>query len=265
MLWIFLIWNSISLESAFQNFIFFKFYELQKAWNKIDSTAWRQSHTAEYRLYTFHVLAELCSAFARPLNAASSTQCAGRDHLENHLLPSWGSCAVQSPERDRLSVLSSRVAHELMLCYVECWGIYVTRTSLSDRILLSWDFHSVSQWLRLCLSGIDQLVNQGIPKYSDTCSHPALGLKPESQLAERWVLTPVVMGGTDTGKDLSLWKLRPLKCFCFSAAWRNCIAYGSTCWTGGSGSLPPEEWGPGWCPSQGRCFAYNGFLFLLKP
>lgn len=94
--------------------------------------------------------------------------------------------------------------------------------------------------------------------------HPTLELKPESQLQEGWVSAPVVMGGTDTGKDLSSWQFRTLKCFCFPAAWRNSIAHGSTCRAGGSGSLPPEERGPGRCPSQGRCSADNVF-FLLKP
>jgi len=63
--------------------------------------------------------------------------------------------------------------------------------------------------------------------------------------------------------SVSSWKFRTLKCFCFSAAWRNCVAHGGTCWAGGSSSLPLEKWGPGWCPSQGRCSAYYIFCFLL--
>lgn len=181
MLWIFLIWNSISLQSAFQNFIFFKFCELQRAWNKIDSTAWRQSHTAEHRFYTFHVLAELCSAIARPLNAASSTLC--RKGPSGKISPSILRllCRAIPRERQAQCALISCAAHELMPCYIGSWGAYVAIASLSDRIFLSWDFHSVPQWLRLCLPGIAQLPNQGIPRYSDTYSHPALGLEPESQ------------------------------------------------------------------------------------
>lgn len=95
------------------------------------------------------------------------------------------------------------------------------------------------------MSGIGQLANQVIPRCSDTYSHHVLGLEPEPQLAEGWVSAQVVMGGTDTGKALFLWRFRTLKCLCFPAAWRNCIAHGGTCRAGGSGSLPPEERGPG--------------------
>lgn len=92
--------------------------------------------------------------------------------------------------------------------------------------------------------------------------HPALRLKPESQLAEGWVSAPIVMGGTGTGNNLSSWKFRTLKCFCFPAAWRNCIAHGGTCRAGGSGSLPPEERGPCGCPSQGRCSTVPVLILL---
>lgn len=100
-----MIWISTSLQLAFQNFICsFKFCLLEKAWSKIHFIAYRQICAAEHRFYTFHMLAQLCAAAARHFKAASSTQCAERDHLEKNPLPFWGLCALQRLERDKFIV-----------------------------------------------------------------------------------------------------------------------------------------------------------------
>lgn len=269
---IILIWNSTLLQSAFQNFIFsFKFCGLQEAWNKIHSIAWRQRHTAEHGFYTFRMLAQLCTAIARPFNAASSAQCAGRDHLEKYPLTSWGSCASQSLERDRLNILSYLL-----------WGTQADallrrklrnicdQGSLYGRIFYKPGFsfwHSVV-WDDVCLGSLS-LQTRAYPG-PVTCmrTHPSelpvTGSEARFSAGGKAGLCTSWRGWNLHRQSLvSSWRFRTLKCFCFSAAWRNCIAHGGTCWAGGSSSLPPEKWGPGWCPSQGRCSAYNFFCFLL--
>lgn len=118
----------------------------------------------------------------------------------------------------------------------------------------------------LCLSRITEFANHNLV----TCMHTLF------LTACRWLWRQVLSGQKrrslhelKRGQSLhhqssvSSQKFGTLTLFCFSAAWRNGAAHGSTCWAGGSSSLSPEKRGAGWCPSQGRCSAYNFFCFLL--
>lgn len=183
------------------------------------------------------MLAQLCAAAARHFKAASSTQCAGRDHLEKNPLPFWGLCASHSLERDRFCVqlyketMYSVHQHKLMHLYIESWGTYVTSQVYKVE-------HCINN---VCPEICKPYTTQIWHTYACTL------LSSLSQLAEMQ-------------SSISSWRFKTLKLFYFFAAWRNCTAHGSTCRTGGSSSLSPEKWGPSWCPSQGRCSAHNFFF-----
>lgn len=137
------IWNSTSLQLAFQSFIHsFKFCGLQKAWNDIYSVACRQSWAAEHRFYTFCMLAQLCTATARTFKAASSTQRAGRDYLEKKS-PSILRLVCLAVPRERRAQYThiSCMVHKLTHPCVESWGMYVTKGLYKAEYCINQDFY----------------------------------------------------------------------------------------------------------------------------